>query len=242
MLNLLAIPNIVSLGLFEIALLDIVALVAIIIALTVGIIKGFAKQVLSILGFVAAIILAFLLCGKVAVFINNNIPLITNAIQGWVEKTVGFTSESFSSEEALRDVLANSKIPAFLHEAIVGMVVDASFEISIIETITGWVINVISFASLILLFLILFAVIKFIVKKVVSLPIIRTADKILGALFSLLQCLVIMLSVLSIASLIFPLNDFLKPDGVTCYLNSALELITNSSYFKNILNKILIIR
>ncbi len=241
MLNLLAIPNIVSLGLFDVAILDIVALVAIIIALIVGVIKGFAKQVLSILGFVAAIILAFLLCGKVAVFINNNIPFITNAIQGWVERAVGFTSESFSSEEALREVLANSKIPAFLHEAIVGMVVDAGFEISIIETITGWVINVISFASLILLFLILFAVIKFIVKMVVSLPILRTADKILGALFSLLQCLVIMLAVLSIASLIFPLNDFLKPDGVTCYLNSALELITNSSYFKNILNKILII-
>ncbi len=239
MTNLLAIPTIVTLGSLNIALLDVIALIAILIALVVGLIQGFAKQALSILGFAAAIILSFAFCGKFAVFINEKVPFITGAIQAWVENTIGVTADAFTNAEALREVLASSKIPAFLHEAIISMVVNANFEISIIETITGWIINVVSFVVLMVLFLILFAIIKGVVKKIVELPIIKTVDKALGVVFSIGKCLVIMLLVLSIASMIIPLNDYLQPDGVTCYLNSALQGITNSQFFKNILEKLI---
>ena len=88
MINLLAIPNIVNVAGINIALLDVIALIAIIIALIVGYVKGFAKQALSILGFVAALIISFVLCSKLATFINNNMPGITNLIKSAIEKAV----------------------------------------------------------------------------------------------------------------------------------------------------------
>ncbi len=239
MINLLAIPNIVKVAGINLALFDAVALIAIIIALIVGYVKGFAKQALSILGFVVALIISFVLCGKLATFINENIPSITNSIKQAIEKAIGITSDAIKNEESLRGMLQNSSIPAFLHELIVSLVVESNFEIALIDVIAGWTLNVISFVVLLVLLLIGFALLKSIVNKIVSIPIIKTTDKILGMLFSVLKCLIIILIVLSLASTIFSLNDYLKPSGCTCYLNSALEFITNSSLFKNLLTKII---
>lgn len=240
MINLLAIPNIVNVAGINIALLDVIALVAIIIALIVGYVKGFAKQALSILGFVAALIISFVLCSKLATFINNNVPSITNLIKSAIEKAVGITTDSLNNEEALRNMLSSSSIPAFLHELIISLVVESDFEIALVDVITGWALNILSFVTLLILFSVGFALLKAIVKKIVSLPAIKTTDKILGMIFSLLKCLIIILIALSIASVIFPLNNYLKPNEITCYLNSALEIITNSSLFKNLLSKIII--
>lgn len=239
MYNLLAIPNVVTVLGANVALLDVLALIAIIIALIVGLVQGFAKQALSILGFVAALIISTMLSGKLASFINNSIPAIPNAIKGAIENALGFTSDSLSNEEAIREVLQGSSIPAFLHELIVSLVVESNFEVSLIDTITSWALNLISFAVLMIVFLIGFAVLKKLVKTIVSLPIINVVDKILGVLFSVVKCLIIIMLVLSVASAILPLNNFLKPDGVTCYLNNALEWITNSELVKNLLLKLI---
>ena len=76
-------------------------------------------------------------------------------------------------------------------------------------------------------------------RKIVSFPIIKNVDMVLGMIFSVLKCLIVIFVVLSLASTIFSLNNYLKPEGVTCFLNSALETITNSSLFKNLISKII---
>jgi hypothetical protein len=84
----------------------------------------------------------------------------------------------------------------------------------LVDVITGWALNIVSFVTLLILFSVGFALLKVIVKKIVSLPAIKTTDKILGMIFSLLKCLIIILIVLSLASAIFPLNNYLKPNGI----------------------------
>lgn len=237
--NILAIPNVVSVLGINLALLDVIALIAILIALIYGLVKGFAKQAMAILGFVAALIISVILCGKLASFINDNVPAITNMIKGFIEKAVGFTADSLKNEEALREILQNSSIPAFLHELIISVVVESNFEISIVDTITGWALYIVSFGFLMLIFTIGFAILKGVVNKIVSLPVIKTADRLLGMAFSVLKCLIVIMLVLSLASAVLPLNDYLQPEGVTCYLNNALESITNSSLVKNLLSKII---
>ncbi len=239
MINLLAIPNIVNVAGINIALLDVIALILVIIALIVGAIKGFARQALSILGFALALILSFVLCGKLASFINNNIPAITGMVKNGVEKAIGITSETLKNENALRETLKSSSIPAFLHELIISLVVESNFEIALVDVITGWTLNVISFITLLIVLLLGFTILKAVVRKIVSFPIIKNVDMVLGMIFSVLKCLIIIFVALSLASTIFSLNNYLKPEGVTCFLNSALETITNSSLFKNLISKII---
>jgi uncharacterized membrane protein required for colicin V production len=235
---LLAIPNVITILGEKIAMLDAVAIILLILALITGAVKGFANQAMAMFGFVATLILSFILCGKLATFINGNVPAITNLVKGLVEKALGFSSETLKSEQALREVLSNSTIPAFLHELIVSIVVESNFEISIIDTITGWALNLVSFGILLIIFTIGLKLLKKIINSIASIPIISSVDAVLGMVFSAFKCLIVIMIVLSLASALFPLNNYLKPDGVTCYLNKALELITNSSLIKNLISSI----
>ncbi len=239
MVNLLAIPNVVSIGSLNIALLDLIALILILIALIVGYVKGFAKQILSILGILTALVLAFVFADDISAFTSKNIPSITERIKIWVEKIVGISTDNINSEEALREALQNTSIPAFLHEVLVSLIVESGFEIKLITTLTTWAQNIICFAILFVLTLILFALIKLIVKRFVARPLVKKIDKTLGVVFSVLKTFVLLIVVITFASTFFNLNSFLKPENATCYLNSVLEFIINSSLFENILSKII---
>lgn len=237
--NLLAIPNVVTIVGANVALIDAIALVLITIALIVGAVKGFAQQAMAMFGFIATLILSFMLCGKLASYIHENVPSITNMVKGLVEKAVGFSSDSMQNEASLRELLNSSTIPAFLHELIISLVVESNFQISIIDTVTGWGLNLLSFGFLLIAFTIGIKLIKGIISKIVSIPVISTVDKVLGMVFSVFKCLILMMIVLSLASALFPLNNYLMPNGTTCYLNKALELISNSSLIKNLIASII---
>ena len=239
MSTLLAIPAIVSFGSASIALLDVIALVLIIVALIVGLVKGFAKQILSILGFLTSLILAFVFADNLSSFISNNIPSITENLRAGIEKAIGITQENINSEEVLRETLKGTSIPAFLHEVLVNLIVESDFEIKILSTVTTWVQNIICFVFLFIIFLILSALVKFIVKRFVTLPVVKTVDRILGAIFSILKTLIALLLVIVVASTLFSLNSYLKPDGVTCCLNSVLQFISNSSLFEKFLTSLI---
>ncbi|MBO5926246.1 MAG: CvpA family protein [Clostridia bacterium] len=239
MSNLLFIPTVINLGGATIAFLDVVALILIAVALIEGLIKGFTKQILSVLGFFVALILAYTFSGKVTTFIIENVPGITNTIQGAVEKAIGVTTESITSEEALRTALANSSIPSFIHEPIIKLIVESNFTATLVPTITGWILNIATFIILTLLFLVVFAIVKKVANKIVSIPLIKTADKILGVTFSLLKFTLIYMLVLMLASTFLPLNGYLNPVGINCYANSALEFITNSAIIEKLIVKLI---
>lgn len=223
----------ISLGGFSIAILDLIALAVLIIAVLVGLAKGFAKQVLSLLGLVASIIISFLLCSKLAEFVSNNMPGVVNGVRGLVQKIFGLTTDSITTQEALRSALAASKIPAFLHEALINSFIEG-VGMQLLNVFTGWALNIICFVFLLIFTRIAFAIIKGIILKFVNLPLIRTVDKLLGAVFAIIKFMLYIIILFLILSPFVNLNSLLQPDGVTCHLNNVLQFVSNM----NIISKL----
>ena len=234
--NLLAIPAVLGTGILKIATADIVVLVVILVAGAIGYIKGFMKQILSVLGFFASLVLAFLFSDDLAELIYNKIPLITNAVRGVVESLFGSVlGGNLTSEQALLSALGESKIPAFLHEAIANLVVNSNFNIQVVEAVTKWALNVISFLAIIVIANIVFLILKIFFKFVTQIPIIKGVDKTLGVIFSVLKAVVLLVIVCSVLSIFTNINYFLTPEGdVVCVFNKIMELIMNLPFIKNI--------
>lgn len=223
----------ISLGSFSVAILDLIALAVLIIAVLVGLAKGFAKQVLSLLGLVASIIISFMLCSKLAEFVSNNMPGVVNGVRGLVQKIFGLTADSITTQEALRSALAASKIPAFLHEALIKSFIEG-VGMQLLNVFTSWALNIICFVFLLIFTRIAFAIIKGIILKFVNLPLIRTVDKLLGAVFAVIKFMLYMVILFLILSPFVNLNSLLQPDGVTCHLNNVLQFVSNM----NIISKL----
>ena len=101
MLNFLALKTYYTLGVFNIATIDIAFLAVLIIFIIYGAIRGFSKQVLSLLGVVAAIILGVLLCKPLASLVANKMPAIYNPIYNKISGFFGSEFAEISSPEAL---------------------------------------------------------------------------------------------------------------------------------------------
>ena len=89
MLNLLAIPTVITIGTFNVALIDLIVLGLLLIALIVGLIQGFAKQIFSILGWVAAVVLGVIFCKDVAALLDEKIPALYEGIYNWLNEIIG---------------------------------------------------------------------------------------------------------------------------------------------------------
>ncbi len=234
--NLLAIPAVLGSGILKIATVDIVVLVAVLVAGLIGYFKGFMKQILSILGFIASLVLAFLFSDNLAELIYNKIPSITNAVRGVVESLFGSVlGNNLSSEEALLSALGESKIPAFLHEIIANLVVNSNFDVQVVDVLTKWALNVISFLSIIIIANVVFLLIKIFFKFVTQIPVIKAVDKTLGIIFSVLKALILLVLICSVLSIFIDVNQYLIPEGdVICVFNKLMEMIMNLPFIKNI--------
>ena len=236
--NLLAIPTYVETGMLKIATVDIVVFAVLAIALLIGYIRGFMKQILSILGFFVSIVLAFVFCDELADFAFNNFPTITNGVRGMLESMLGSVlGDNLSSEEALLSALAESKIPAFLHEIIANIVVNSDFTFHIVDVLTKWALTVISFITIVIVANIVFFILKKFFKFITQIPIVKVVDKTLGMALSALKALFILIIVCTVLSFFTNLNQYLVPgDGVVCIFNKVMELIINLPFIKNIFN------
>ncbi len=187
------------------------------------------RQILSILGFFASLVLAFALCGVLADLIFNNIPFITNAVRGFIESMLATVlSDDLSTKEAVVYALAQSKIPAFLHELILNVLVSSGFELQIIDVLTKWALVVICFISILVVSYIVFFLLKKFIKFITQLPIIKTVDKTLGMILCALKALVSLIMICTILSLFIDVNYYLVPDGnVFCVFTKLMEFIIN---------------
>lgn len=235
MLNFLALKTYYTLGVFNIATIDIAFLAVLIIFIIYGAIRGFSKQALSLLGVVAAIILGVLLCKPLASLVANKIPAIYNPIYNKISGFFGAEFAEISSPEALAAALETSKIPKFLHAVIIHAVGDNVAEAlpTIVRTFTLWTLNVICFIALFAVSLIVFALVKkFFAVITEKVAFIGKVDRILGIVLGVVQALSFTVLAVTILSL-FPslnVNGFLSPvkeDGktVVCLTNLILTIV-----------------
>ena len=234
--TLLAIPTFIETGVLKIATVDIVVLVCLLIAVIVGYAKGFMKQILSILGLLASIVLAVVFCDDLADYIIGNVPVITDGVKGMVSSLFGSVlGDSFSSHDALISALEQSKIPAFLHEMIASLILDSGFSVKILDVLTKWALNVICFVGIIVISSLLFIIVKILFKFITKIPLIKSVDKTLGIVFSVLKTLIIIMVVFSVLSIFTDINQYLVPgEGVTCVFNSVMEMVLNLPFIKNL--------
>ena len=243
MFNLLAIPSVIALGGLNVALVDLVVLAILLIALIVGLCKGFVRQIFIFMGWVAAIVIAIFTCKIVAEFLSDTFPAITNAISSGIDgalSSAGIPLEG--SKEQIMGALSTSSIPAFLHSLLADVIVKSTAELNLTQTITGWAMVGISFVAVFIVSLILLAILKKIFRVITKGGVFGAIDRILGMIFSIAVTLVILLVVFIILSLVIKgnINEFLLPvtesgEAVKCYFNELLTKIMELPFIKNLI-------
>lgn len=245
MLNILAIPQVVSIGSVNIALADIIAVVILLIALIIGAVQGFARQVLSFLGWIAAIALAGWLCVKVSDFVCEKWPSVLEFFTQQVSKLFGgadITLNGTETKEEIINLLATTKIPSFLHSAIADAIIKNGYQLALFDMLGKWIVNAVCFIVLFIVAMIIFALLKKLFKALTKLPVIRVIDKLLGMILAVaLATVFLMVACVVITPFVPSLNDYLVPtDGVTkCYFNEVLTYLTNLEVVKNFLSQIM---
>ncbi len=240
MLNLLAIPSVIAIGSLNVALIDLIVLGLLIIAVIIGAAKGFLKQILSILGGLAAIVLAVLLCKHVAGFIYNKVPFITNPVSNMVEKLFGLEGiVTGGTKEQVVQTLASTKIPAFLHSIIANSVVESAGELQLTQVLTNWALVAISFVIIFILALIVFSFIKKLFKSLTKIKAVGYIDRFLGAIFMALKFLVIALVLITVLSVFINMNNLLTPtlangETISSYFNAIMTKILQIPFIQNL--------
>lgn len=242
MLNLLAIPSVIALGGMNVALVDLVVLAVLLIALIIGLSKGFVRQIFSLLGGIAALVVAIFTCSHIAEFINASIPSIPEAISAKVDSLFGLEGVLLEgSKEQIIESLSSTTIPSFLHPTIADLIISNAGELQLSQMITGWAVTAIAFVSAFIISLILFGIIKKIFKAITSHGVFGAIDRILGMIFSMAVALAFLLVVCILLYLIIPnINDFLVPvtetgEAVKCYFNDLMTWVMSLDFISNLL-------
>ncbi len=221
----MSLPLFFTLGELNIAVIDIVVLLILLIAIIVGLVRGFAKQILVFLGFITALIVAYFICQPVTDFIKNTFPQITEMVSGWIASIPGIGEIGHLTPENAQEALNASSIPFFLHGLIINLV-NTSGGIDLTPILADYAMLAIVFVLLVIVLLILFAIVKKLFLWISKAKFIKPLDKFLGCIFSALFCALIILVVLIVMTVVASefLNSLLIPtiaEGVT------LESITN---------------
>ena len=235
------IPFYFSIGGLNVAIIDVIVLIALIIAIIVGAVRGFAKQILGILGLVAAVIIAYFICEPIAEFVKTTFPKIQEAISSWIATVSGLGDIAQLTPENAEEILNNSEIPVFLHGLVINLVNESKI-LEIIPTLTDLAIKAMTFVVLVIVLLIAFAIFKKLFLWIAKLKFIRPVDKTLGAIFSVLVCVIILIIVFAL--LLMVAQDFtvnlLEPtitEGVTfeSLTSKLLGLVLQLPFISNLI-------
>ena len=235
------IPFYFSIGGLNVAIIDLIVLIVLIIAIIVGAVRGFAKQILGILGLVAAVIIAYFICEPVAEFVKTTFPKISEAISSWIASISGLGDIAQLTPENAEEILNNSEIPVFLHGLVINLVNESKI-LEIIPTLTDLAIKAMTFVVLVIVLLIAFAIFKKLFLWIAKLKFIRPVDKTLGAIFGVLVCVIILIIVFALLLMIaqdFTVN-LLEPtitEGVTfeSLTSKLLGLVLQLPFISNLI-------
>ena len=235
-------PAFFAIGGKNVALLDIIVLVILIIFLIVGASKGFMRQLLGFLGVFGALVLTVLLCDKVAKLVTENIPQFYETVKGWATSLFKLDGLEGLTGEELKNAIASSGIPSFLQGVVLKMIESEGSDVTIVVVLANWM-NIMCGAILFVVILIVFAIVKKILTAFVDLPIIKSIDKLLGAVFAVLKGLLILLIVCMLLSLFIDINKFLSPtteagEPVQCLFNEILTWFMNLPFVSGTLASI----
>lgn len=177
--------------------ISIAFIVIIVISLIVGIVRGFASSLISLLAGLGSIILAILLAKPFGEFLAGTSlgNGLYQQLDQWVVGQLGTASEQLITTEnmstVLPEVYSALNIPSFLHQTITALIQPlitqegVSIASVVATSITNYTFIAISFLVLWIIFLIIFIILGRLGKKINKIPVVGGLNRILGGIFGL---------------------------------------------------------
>jgi len=220
---------------------DIALIGIIIIAMIVGFFQGFTRSLLSLAGTLLALLAGILLAQTVANMLGGLFGLkdaLGNAFAGMFKSELLNTPINLSDSEAIAVALQSLGLPdlliPYMATAVAAVAPAGSSEITLAQYIGPMLANaLLVVVSFILIFLIVRLIVKILekfLKLLFSSPIMRTADRVLGAGFGIIKAYIVVCVLFIFLGLVLympffePLKTTLEESslGLTLYQNNIL--------------------
>lgn len=196
-------------------IIDIVIIAVILLCLYGGYRKGLIGLAFSIVSFVAALIIAFILFSPISTFVINNTEFDDNIKQAIVSN---FNSEKSGSTENLENLGDFSPTPGIAEESgsanFISQYIDEQIDITkgktievVATEISQLCIKGIVFIALFIIAKIVLMFFRAIADLIAKLPILNQFNKLGGIVFGLLKGLVITYGALAVLLLVSPMFE-----------------------------------
>ena len=216
--------------------ITIIFLILLVAFIVIGIVRGFLFSLLSLAGFLIAVVCAFLLSKPVGDALTNS--SIGTSMQGsiydWILTKSNYAAYPLSQElakEMLPEMLNEIGIPNFLNSFIISLILPYIPEVAtepigqyIAHGVANIALVVISFLVLLIVFSIALLFLKRFAKEVNKIPVVGLVNRLLGAVFGLAMGVVFLIVVS------YGLNFVALIPGANEWLVSELRLTDSSSW------------
>lgn len=216
--------------------ITIIFLILLVAFIVIGIVRGFLFSLLSLVGFLIAVVCAFLLSKPVGDALTNS--SIGTSMQGsiydWILTKSNYAAYPLSQElakEMLPEMLNEIGIPNFLNSFIISLILPYIPEVAtepigqyIAHGVANIALVVISFLVLLIVFSIVLLFLKRFAKGVNKIPVVGLVNRLLGAVFGLAMGVVFLIVVS------YGLNFVALIPGANEWLVSELRLTDSSSW------------
>lgn len=211
---------------------DAVVVLLLLLSFVWGVHKGLVGILVGFLSGIITVIAASLLCAPVAALLGNTLKLaepLRNAFAGWMnlDGEVFTTPVASLTEAQIQAALEGLKLPGFIANAVSGFVStavqtapDTTLQIIILDNVVKIALIAISWITLFILFLIVFALLKKLAKGINNIPIIAPVNKTLGGVLTAGVCF----AVICIAMYLFVLLAPTLPGGAVAYVENSTIL------------------
>lgn len=187
-------------------ILDILAAVCFIICLIINIRRGFVKSLLGFMGFFLAGVITLTAGGAFSDAMHDTPAGVT--VRSRVFNTT-YESIVVSSDEDADKALENVKLPEFIKEKAKEKTEEISGNVaySLSESVSEVVFEILSRGALFVILIIGFFVIKLIVPVILKLPVVKQADKGLGAVAGILNGIIVLYVLMLVVSLVMSVSE-----------------------------------
>ena len=223
-------------------ILDVSLFVLVLLFLISGARRGIAKSLAEFGGTIVAIVAASLLASAFANVIYNNFVegSLLNSVTGSLDNSVGQELSIRISEiyNALPGYIAHAAENYGITNGTMGSVLDTTSDqaaIAVVKLISPIVIDFIRTICLVILFVLLMVVVKVAARgidKICRLPILGGINSLLGALFGLVKCAVLVMLICFVVQEILPMTG-IEP-GVFSQENIESSMVFKYVYQYNL--------
>lgn len=214
-------------------IIDIVVVALFVIGIIVGYKKGFAKIVLKLVGFILALVLAYLFCNSVAKYIYNDTG-IGEKLSESIEQNLNGYINNKKEETNVDDYYEN--IESFLTTSEKQNIKqDTTMVTKVADKISMYIIKGAAFILILIVVNLCVFILSLIFEGIFSLPVLKTFNKTGGCIVSFVLTLLKLWIILGILSLLSSIGII---DSVIKQINNSV--ITNWLYNNNILMSVIL--